>query len=286
MTRGLHAESRHRDTQLNSRQRFSGNRVASSRNERFVTSSSSSSKSADVSLVFPCYLEEPHLERNVERVLQQASAAGWQYEILLVDDKSPDGTAAIVRKLAERYPQHVRPLFHERNRGRGAAVMTGVAHATGDVVGFFDIDLEVAPDYMVPCVDAVRAGAALVIGARYYAAIKTPLRTVLSRSYRMLAYGVLGIPLHVDSESGYKFFSRKAIETLAPTLEHTGWFWDTEIVYRFFSAGLDVRTVPCQFVRDPTKRSTVKVVRDSLDYARALRAFAKKHGRLRVSNGS
>jgi glycosyltransferase involved in cell wall biosynthesis len=249
-----------------------------------VTSSSPSTNSSapEVSLIFPCYQEEPHLARNIERVLELARSNGWRFEIILVDDKSPDGTAAIAKALAEKHPDHVRAVFHDRNRGRGAAVLTGVSHARGNVLGFFDIDLEVAPDYMVACVHEVRDGAALVVGARHYAAAKTPLRTVLSRSYRMLAYAVLGIPTHVDSESGYKFFSRTAIEAIAPSFEHMGWFWDTEIVYRFFGAGYDVRTIPCEFVRDPTKRSTVRVVRDSLDYARALRDFARRHGRLKT----
>lgn len=237
----------------------------------------------DVSLIFPCYCEEPHLARNVERVLELARTTDWKFEILLVEDKSPDGTAAIVRELAAKHPDVIRAHFHEENRGRGAAVMTGVAHARGQVMGFFDIDLEVAPDYMLPCVQAIRDGGALVVGARHYAAAKTPLRTILSRSYRLLAYAVLGIPTFVDSESGYKFFSRSAIQAVAPTIEHTGWFWDTEVVYRFLAAGYDVRTVDCEFVRDPTKRSTVRVVRDSLDYAQALRRFARKHGRLKRS---
>lgn len=236
-----------------------------------------------MSLIFPCYREEPHLKRNVERVLDVANSTGWAFEIILVEDKSPDRTAEVVKELAETHPTHVRPIFHDRNRGRGAAVMTGVAAARGNVLGFFDIDLEVAPDYLIPCVTSVRDGGDLVVGARHYAAAKTPLRTVLSRSYRLLAYAVLGIPTFVDSESGYKFFSRKAIEAVAPKFEHTGWFWDTEIVYRFLAAGYDVRTVPCEFVRDATKRSTVRVVHDSVDYARALRKFARKHGRLRLS---
>ena len=111
-------------------------------------------------------------------------------------------------------------------------------------------------------------------------AVSVCLRTVMSRSYRLLAFAVLGIPTRFDSESGYKFFSRKAITAVGPTLEHTGWFWDTEIVYRFLAAGYDVRTIPCEFIRDATKRSTVRIVRDSVDYARALRAFGSKHGRL------
>ncbi len=246
------------------------------------SSPSTSSSAIEVSLIFPCYREEPHLERNVDRVLELAKTAEWRFEIVLVDDKSPDGTADVIRKLATKHPDYVRPHFHDRNRGRGAAVMTGVAQARGHIMGFFDIDLEVAPDYMVPCVQSVRDGGELVVGARHYAAAKTPVRTILSRSYRMLAYAALGIPTAVDSESGYKFFSRHAIEAIAPRFEHTGWFWDTEIVYRFLAAGYDVRTVECEFVRDATKRSTVRIFRDSLDYARALRAFARRHGRLKT----
>ncbi|MBC7793370.1 MAG: glycosyltransferase family 2 protein, partial [Clostridia bacterium] len=227
-----------------------------------------------------CYCEAPHLFRNVLRVLAVAEKAGWNYEVILVEDKSPDRTAEIVQRLAASQPR-VKAILHDRNRGRGAAVMTGVAAAQGRIVGFFDIDLEVAPEYMLACVTEVRAGARLVVGARHYSAAKTPVRTILSRSYRGLAFAVLGIPPHVDSESGYKFFDRDSIAKLAPILEHTGWFWDTEVVYRYFAAGFDVRTVPCEFIRDPTKRSTVRIFKDSVDYARALRAFARKHGRLR-----
>ncbi len=234
-----------------------------------------------MSLIFPCYREEPHLERNVERVLKLALGTGWRFEIILVDDKSPDATAEVAQRLVDKHPAYIRAVFHDRNRGRGAAVMTGVAEAKGTILGFFDIDLEVAPDYMVPCVHEVRDGGALVVGARHYAAAKTPVRTILSRSYRMLAYVVLGIPTQIDSESGYKFFSRAAIEAVAPSFEHTGWFWDTEIVYRFVKAGYDVRSIPCEFIRDASKRSTVRIVHDSLEYAQALRKFARKHGRLR-----
>lgn len=239
----------------------------------------------DVSLIFPCFCEAPHLARNIERVIALADKAGWTYEIILVEDHSPDDTRRVVAEVAAKHPQVV-PIYHAHNRGRGAAVMTGAAAAKGAVLGFFDIDLEVAPEYMLPCVSEVRDGGNLVVGARHYAAAATPLRTILSRSYRGLAYAVLGIPTRVDSESGYKFFDRKSILELAPTFEHTGWFWDTEIVYRYLKAGYDVRAVPCEFVRDPTKRSTVRIVKDSVDYARALGAFARKHGRLKLSRRS
>jgi dolichol-phosphate mannosyltransferase len=85
-----------------------------------------------LSLVTPCYNEEKTLRECISRVLALASN-DLKLEIIIVDDCSKDDSLAMARKLAFRNPEIV-VLNHERNRGKGAALRTGFAHATGNYV--------------------------------------------------------------------------------------------------------------------------------------------------------
>jgi hypothetical protein len=76
-----------------------------------------------------------------------------------------------------------------------------------------------------------------------------------------------------DPETGYKFFKRERVLALLDQVQCEGWFWDTEIMVRALIAGLTIREVPCLFVRRYDKASSVKLVADSLDYARNLWRF-------------
>ena len=90
-----------------------------------------------VSIVVPAYNEAA----TIEEVVRQVGGLPLRTEILVVDDGSQDGTAEILGRLAAELPQ-VRALVQPVNRGKGAAVRTGIAASTGDIVGVQDADLE------------------------------------------------------------------------------------------------------------------------------------------------
>ncbi|HJP02742.1 MAG TPA: glycosyltransferase family 2 protein [Planctomycetota bacterium] len=116
-----------------------------------------------LSVVMPVYNEERTLEEIVEAVL----ATPYEKELLLVDDASRDGSAEIMRRLAERHAE-IRCFHHEENRGKGAALATGFAQVRGDVVIVQDADLEYDPrDYGALLRPILDGKADVVYGSRF-----------------------------------------------------------------------------------------------------------------------
>jgi glycosyltransferase involved in cell wall biosynthesis len=165
-----------------------------------------------LSVVIPAYNEEATIEEIVERVRQ----APFQKEILIVDDASTDGTPKLLRALADRFPE-VRLLEHRANGGKGAALRTGFAETTGDVILVQDADLEYDPaDYPVLLGPILDGRADVVFGSRFLGAPKghrvlyfwhyvgNKLVTLLSNAFNNLNL--------TDMETCYKAFRREVLE--------------------------------------------------------------------------
>ncbi len=228
----------------------------------------------DVTVIIPCFRDAPHLAQGVDEVIKTMTRTKWRWEIILVNDASPDDCGEIIERLIRERPEApLRAIHHATNTGRGKAVMDGVLAARGDVVGFIDIDLEVHSRYIPAMVQAIEEG--LDVAAAYRVYRVRPgviLRAVLSKGYLKMVNFALSAHMK-DTEAGYKFFKRERIAPLFGEVRHAGWFWDTEIMIRAQRAGLRVGFVPALFLRRPDKASTVRLVRDTLDYLRCLWAF-------------
>lgn len=238
--------------------------------------------SFDLSLVIPCYKDGEFLAdsiHEIERVLKQTR---YSYEIIIIDDCSPDGSAKVVEHVAHGN-SHIRYLVHEKNAGRGGTVVEGMKMAQGTYVGFLDVDLEVHCRYIPSMLAALEQG---YDGATAYRVYKMQLipsmvyRAFLSIAYRKLVHALLQLP-YKDTETGYKFFRREKILPVLNECECNGWFWDTEVMALSYYHGLKIQEIPCLFIRRWDKKTTVRPFHDSLDYWRELKKFKarihKKH---------
>jgi len=188
--------------------------------------------------------------------------------VIFVDDKSSDTTAQLIKEVIDN--KNFRAIFHEKNIGRGGAVSDGIRVARGRIVGYLDIDLEIALEYIPKMLFAVNNGWDVVCAKRSSKfAILNVFRDLLHNLYKLFANIVLSLPVS-DPNAGCKFFNR---EKILPVLDKTidkHWFWDTEIIKRAKLEGLSIKEVPVVYVRNFRKKSSVSVFSDTIHFIKQL----------------
>jgi glycosyltransferase involved in cell wall biosynthesis len=174
------------------------------------------------------------------RVLRIAEGQPFSLEIIVVDDASTDNSAAIVEKFAGGNPL-ICVLKHEKNRGKGAALKTGLMHATGDYVGIQDADAEYDPiDYITMLEPLVDGRADVVYGSRY---LKPDTRRVLYfwhtwMNKRLTEVSNMFTNLDItDMETCYKLFRREVIREIAPSLKEERFGFEPEITAKIAQGG-------------------------------------------------
>jgi dolichyl-phosphate beta-glucosyltransferase len=230
-----------------------------------------------VSIILPCYNEEEHLIKSISILIEQSKSFEFPHEFIFVEDKSKDNTAAILQQLEPTFTK-ARFIYHETNKGRGAAVKTGFQNAKGDIVGFIDIDLEVSPRYINDFIGALKDNDVAIASRRYFSDtyFRALVRNSFSHYYRFINKTILKHP-YTDTEAGFKFFQREKVKEFFEQPSNDHWFWDTEFMMYCFNKGLKVTEIPVEFLRDHSKRSTVNVVTDSMHYISQLIKYKKQN---------
>jgi glycosyltransferase involved in cell wall biosynthesis len=181
-----------------------------------------------VSVVMPCYNERATVREIVRRVLAQP----YEFEVLIVDDGSTDGTRDILAELEREHPA-VRVLLQPQNMGKGAALHRGFREATGDVVLVQDADLEYDPaDYATLLKPIVDGNADVVFGSRFLHGPRRVLyfwHSVANQGLTLLSNMVSNLNL-TDMETCYKVFRREVIQSL--TLDETRFGFEPEVTVK------------------------------------------------------
>jgi dolichol-phosphate mannosyltransferase len=120
-------------------------------------------KMADISIIIPTCNERNNVEILLERIHQCVKR--FDYEVVIVDDDSPDGTGYRVKELSEKYP--AKTVVRRNEKGLAMAVVEGFKHATGDILIVMDADLQHPPEKLVALIEEIYNGADIVIGSRY-----------------------------------------------------------------------------------------------------------------------
>jgi glycosyltransferase involved in cell wall biosynthesis len=192
---------------------------------------------AGLSVVLACFNEEDNIGRAVRSTAAAAGRASDDYEIIVVDDGSLDGSLPVASDFARRDP-HVRVLVHAGTRGYGAAVRTGISAARMPWILLTDAGLPVDPEELENFLPLTQI-ADLVVGWR--SPRDGPLTRRLAAGARdLLVRRVLGVPVH-DAGCAFKLVRRELVGGLP--LSSSGTAIGTELIVRALVAGARVREV-------------------------------------------
>ena len=173
-----------------------------------------------LSIIVPAYNEKNTIKEILSTILR-ADALGLDKEIIVVDDFSSDGTREILKE-SEKLNKY-KIFYHDRNKGKGAALREGFGRATGDFIIVQDADLEYDPDEYGSMLQPLLDGKAdVVYGSRFMGA--APHRVLFfwhyvgNRFLTMLSNMFTNLNLS-DMETGYKAFTKEAIKKILPNLK-------------------------------------------------------------------
>lgn len=232
-------------------------------------------RTQDVWVILPTYNEAENLEQIVGAVLEHLPPSR---KVLIVDDKSPDGTGKIADRLAAS-DESIEVLHRERKEGLGPAYLAGFRVALdggAERIIEMDADFSHDPSYLPRLIGATEH-ADLAIGSRYVPGGGItewgPVRRLISRGGSAYARAALGLPVH-DLTGGFKCFRRIVLESInLETIEARGYAFQVETTYRAIKGGFRVVEVPIVFKdrADGTSKMSKAIVAEAIWRVPAMR---------------
>lgn len=206
-----------------------------------------------LSVVIPAYNEEQRLRRHVPAIVAYLQSRNWQFEIIVVDDGSRDGTAAVARTLP------VRLISYTPNRGKGAAVKTGMLAAEGRYVLFTDADQSTPIQEVEKLLAKVeRDGYDIAIGSRAMPGAQVEQAQAWHRALAGKLFGIATRCLAIrgirDTQCGFKLMRRDVAQSVFPQVTSTSAIFDIELLVVATRAGYRIAEVPVRWVHDPDTR--------------------------------
>ncbi|CAN8068695.1 unnamed protein product [Agarophyton chilense] len=205
------------------------------------------------SVLLPTFNERENLPYVIFFLHEAFRQADVNYEVIIVDDSSPDGTLQVAKQLQLSYGADkiiLRP--RERRAGLGSAYMHGAKYATGNFVIILDADLSHHPKFIPTFIEKqTQTGCDVVTGTRYVPSGGvygwTLRRKLVSRVANYLAHIVLR-PGVSDLTGSFRLYRRNCFDAIMSQMEATGYVFQMEIIVRAKRMGFDVREVPITFV--------------------------------------
>ena len=206
---------------------------------------------SDSLIIIPTYNEK----ENIENIIRKVFSLDKDFDILIIEDNSPDGTADIVKRLVREFPVR---LFIEERKGKlglGTAYIHGFKWALARQYGYIfemDADFSHTPDDLLRLYDTAKnKGADLVIGSRYITGVNVvnwPMGRVLM-SYYASAYVRIITRMKVrDTTAGFKCYTRKVLQAIElDKIRFTGYAFQIEMKFTAWKLGFNIVEVPIIF---------------------------------------
>ena len=202
----------------------------------------------DLSIIVPAYKEGEHIYDSIREIADTIEAAGIDYEVLAVNDGSPDNTGSEIARAAETNPR-IRDCGYDVNRGKGGAILHGIECSKGRIVGFIDADLEL-PAKLIPVfyIEMCNSGDDVVIGSKMHKDSHIeypPLRRFVSWGYYMMLKILFGLKCK-DTQTGIKLYRGDLLRAIGKVQQVRGYAFDIEELALANSTGAVIKEMPVE----------------------------------------
>jgi len=227
----------------------------------------------ELSILLPAFNEATQIERCIRQVQAHVSSFCQNYEIVVSEDGSSDGTDRIVAELAKSDPTLV--LLHSPNRlGKGKAIKNAVDAAQGKIVAFMDVDLATDLACLPKLYRVVLQRGGMAIGSRHVKGAQVErhaTRTLFSLTFNLFVR-VLFLDGVRDHQCGFKTMKRSVAKVVLDKSKSDGYFFDTEMIVLCKKLGYPVTEVPVVWT-EKYRESKVNPYRDSTKILRDMLRF-------------
>jgi len=198
-----------------------------------------------LSVIVPVYNEEQAIAQILDKVLRAPLPESCTREIIVVNDGSTDQTAKLVEPFVDRGEA---VLLHQDNTGKTAAVLNGIAHATGEILIIQDGDLEYDPNqYQKLLEPMIQEGCQVVYGSRFMGSIENMAPKIrLANFMTNWTLNVIFGTKITDNNTCYKVFKRDALKDITITSKQYG--FDCEVTVKLLKKGIPIKEVPIDYV--------------------------------------
>jgi glycosyltransferase involved in cell wall biosynthesis len=204
------------------------------------------SDKVDVSVILCAYNEGDVIGETIDRVNSVMDKTEWNYEIVVVDDGSLDGTRQkAFGHVNGNGGNRLKVIGHEKNLGKGKAIRTGFANAEGEFIVVIDSDLDVSPSFIPSYVKALETND-IVVASKWHRGshIEVTLkRRILSFGFNALSKLLVGIKLD-DTQTGLKALRRQVLDRMSPKFKVNRYAFDLELIGACNHAGYRIVTLP------------------------------------------
>ena len=202
-----------------------------------------------ISILIPCFNENNTINMIIDRVIKSLEVYNFtNYEIIIVDDFSNDGTREKLKKLSSH--EKIKIFYHSKNLGKGAAIKTAIAHIVGDITIIQDADLEYDPfDYNKLLLPFFETDSDVVYGSRFlgggkYVRIHFFWHFLANKILTFICNVFINLNL-TDMETGYKVFKTSALKNI--DLKENSFSFEPEVTIKFAKKKYKFYEVPISY---------------------------------------
>lgn len=232
-------------------------------------------------VIIPTYNEK----ENIEKIIRKVFSLDGNFHVLIVDDGSPDGTAAIVKFLQTNFHERLNLIERKGKLGLGTAYIAGFKWALThnyDYIFEMDADFSHNPDDLLRLLEECEQGADLVIGSRYVKSGKVMNwpwdRIFISKGGALYTKMITWMPVN-DPTAGFVCYSQKVLRTIPLDKVHfIGYAFQIEMKYRAWKLGFKIREVPITFVdrQEGVSKMSSNIFKEALYGVWKIRTISKK----------